>query len=148
MTKLRHTKDGQSSQCHTAGKYTVVWFWKSHFVLCPILCPMLSQPESRRSYQPHKTHGDLVTHSRSWRDGEKSVPAAFTCITSVTDNTWWLGLCLGQRSERQYSENSVSLESVQMSASEFDVLSHRDVSHPLSTLAVSPASFLSFLSPL
>ena len=157
MTKLRRTKGRQLFQCHTAGKYTArTWTkWsdsRTHTLFCAqyylTILTSTCQPEKGRSYKTHKAHGDLVTHSRSWRDGEKSIPAAFTCITSVTDNIWWLGLCLGQRSGREYSENSVSLESVWMHSNEFGVLSCRDVSHPFSTLAVSPASFLSFLFPL
>lgn len=119
VPKLRHIKNKQLSQCHTAGKCRTGSQIKqsdsrSHLLFCaqyyPPFPPLASTSQSERGRSYHKTHGDLVTCPRSRRDGKKLVHMAFMWITPIIGSIWWLGLSFWQRSGREYSKDSVSPE--------------------------------------
>ena len=63
---------------------------------------------NQRGKNHHTPHRHLVTPSVRFTDGWWEIQSqGIQWMTSVTGNAWWLGLCFGQRSGREHSEDSL-----------------------------------------
>lgn len=142
MTKLRYTKDKQISQSHTAGRYKArIWTKQSdsrnHTLLCvwyyppPPAHPLPNQREQEATQNLWRTSDTLQVMERwyqfLWYSGE---------LPPITGNIWWLGLCFEQRIFRGFCLSRISLDELWWV---WCLKPQRDLFHPSSTLAVSPA---------